>query len=169
MNKSVAVIQNTIRDAIDTYRALTLDSNKNWQFVAGPMLPAHKQSRIKEIRTKLKSDMQKTGVVCTQVLEAGVNLSFREIFRAFAYFSSIGQAAGRSNRHGEGRAYRVTVFRFVREDSKESAQFVYKDLILSKNTKTILEQFPNLSEENLGEALAQFYKQSWAENPRMTG
>jgi CRISPR-associated endonuclease/helicase Cas3 len=62
------------------------------------MCPAH---RLKVIKT-IKELKQKNGLcISTQLIEAGVNISFGCVIRAIAGLDSIAQAAGRCNRNGE--------------------------------------------------------------------
>lgn len=64
------------------------------------MCPAHRQDKLKEIRLSLN---EKKEVVCisTQLIEAGVDISFQCVFRSLAGIDSIAQASGRCNRNGE--------------------------------------------------------------------
>ncbi|MBU4365517.1 MAG: hypothetical protein L6437_00755 [Kiritimatiellae bacterium] len=72
------------------------------------MCPAHRAARLKQIRDRVKVG-EVCRVVSTQVVEAGVDLSFPVVYRAMAGLDSIAQAAGRCNRNGElsdlGRVY----------------------------------------------------------------
>ncbi|MTD42088.1 CRISPR-associated helicase Cas3' [Erwinia sp. CPCC 100877] len=64
------------------------------------MCPKHRMDTLKEIRKKLDQGKR---VVCltTQLIEAGVDISFQSVIRSVAGLDSIAQAAGRCNRHGE--------------------------------------------------------------------
>jgi CRISPR-associated endonuclease Cas3-HD len=169
---SVAVILNTVRDAVETFNQAREKNTPDWFFLAAMMLAGHKALRIQEIRKRLKRDPPSkaapTGVVCTQVLEAGVDLSFRSLLRALPIFSSIAQAAGRANRHGEGDLAEVVVFPFVREDGTESRRYVYRDQGANSKTDQILAQNPTLSEDRLPAVLSLYYDRCWEQNPHLT-
>jgi CRISPR-associated endonuclease/helicase Cas3 len=64
------------------------------------MCPAHRDDVIDEMRRRLKKNEP---VICvsTQLIEAGVDISFECVIRDIAGLDSIYQAAGRCNRHGE--------------------------------------------------------------------
>lgn len=79
------------------------------------MCPAHRTTVINEIKVKLGKER----VICisTQLIEAGVDISFQCVVRALAGFDSIAQAAGRCNRNGEsGRFRRVYIVNIKNED-----------------------------------------------------
>ena len=141
----VAVILNTVRDACDVYRRVAEKENPSWRFLAAAMLPGHKAKVIADLRRMLKprkagKKCPPIGVVCTQVLEAGVDLSFRSLLRALPVFPSVVQAAGRANRHGavgEPPA-EVVVFDYRRDGGKQSRQFIYKSEIARDRTDAVL-------------------------------
>lgn len=64
------------------------------------MCAAHRQDILKKVKTHLK---KQEPVICisTQLIEAGVDISFQCVIRSLAGLDSIAQAAGRCNRHGE--------------------------------------------------------------------
>ncbi|MEA1987244.1 MAG: hypothetical protein U9N76_07130, partial [Candidatus Marinimicrobia bacterium] len=64
------------------------------------LTPFHRNKKIKEIR-KLLDLHKKVIVVSTQLIEAGVDLSFKNVYRDFGPIDSIIQVAGRCNRSGE--------------------------------------------------------------------
>ena len=71
----------------------------------------HRSRLIRYIKWRLKRG-GRLCVVSTQLIEAGVDVDFPFVFRAFAGLDSIAQAAGRCNREGrlEGRLGQVFVF-----------------------------------------------------------
>jgi CRISPR-associated endonuclease/helicase Cas3 len=81
------------------------------------MCPAHR----KDILTKLKKAL-KAGerVVCvsTQLIEAGVNISFECVIRSLAGLDSIAQAAGRCNRHGKDGIRNVYIINSADEEHR---------------------------------------------------
>lgn len=64
------------------------------------MCPAHRRERLAELRARLKGG-EPVRLVATSLIEAGVDISFPEVWRAMAGLDSIAQAAGRCNREGE--------------------------------------------------------------------
>lgn len=62
------------------------------------LYPAHRKEIIAEIRSKLGTTPLIT--ISTQLIEAGVDISFQTVVRSLAGLDSIIQAAGRCNRHG---------------------------------------------------------------------
>ena len=60
----------------------------------------HRKDLLSEIRSRLKQGLP-TLVISTQLIEAGVDVSFKSVIRFLAGLDSIAQAAGRCNRHGE--------------------------------------------------------------------
>ena len=68
------------------------------------LCPRHRMDQIEKIRNALgnpRPGANRMVCVSTQLIEAGVNLSFQCVVRSLAGMDSIAQAAGRCNRHGE--------------------------------------------------------------------
>lgn len=73
------------------------------------MCPEHRSQVIADIKSKL-IDGESVRVVSTQLLEAGVDIDFPRVYRAFSGLDSIAQAAGRCNREGKHERGDVLVF-----------------------------------------------------------
>ncbi len=162
---TVAVVLNTVRDAYDVYRTVK-GADARWRFLAAAMLPGHKASVIEGLRRVLKQGGP-SGVVCTQVLEAGVDLSFRSLLRALPVFPSVVQAAGRANRHGAPGAppAEVVVFDYRREGDKQSRQFIYTSENARRYTDEVLRRRCPLVEQDVPSALDEYFREFWAAEP----
>jgi CRISPR-associated endonuclease/helicase Cas3 len=95
---SVLYIANTksaarkIFDAIKTDAELVVHLSTN-------MCPAHRKDAFDRLNETLNTGTHKVICVSTQLIEAGVDISFSCVIRSLAGLDSIAQAAGRCNRH----------------------------------------------------------------------
>lgn len=64
------------------------------------MCPRHRRQVLARVRERLKAG-EPARIVSTSLIEAGVDISFPEVWRAICGIDSIAQAAGRCNREGE--------------------------------------------------------------------
>ena len=103
-NGDLLFVVNTKSEAAELYRLLkgSADGEAEIIHLSTNMCPAHRKEKIKKIRDILK--MRKP-VICitTQLIEAGVDISFRCVIRALAGMDNAAQAAGRCNRNGENK------------------------------------------------------------------
>ncbi|SHJ82020.1 CRISPR-associated helicase/endonuclease Cas3 [Desulfofundulus thermosubterraneus] len=161
---SVAVICNTVKDAAEVYRWLIkLVPGETVYFLSGRLTPLHKKARIEEIRQALKNGSRAL-VVCTQVLEAGVDLSFRVVFRALPVIPSVVQAAGRCNRHGEGETGRLYVLNLLRGGETDTRNYVYRDPDQREVTDKCLTNYPVFSEDEASRVVREFYRECFRRN-----
>ena len=121
----VLCIVNLTAQARDLYKAVveqTQTSERDARVVhlSTKMCPAHRKEILKEVREELKrhKDHPEQRLICisTQLIEAGVDVSFPVVYRALVGFSSIAQAAGRCNRHGELERGIVRLFALENEN-----------------------------------------------------
>ena len=91
----VLIITDLKRDAIEIANYVNAD-----YCLTTLLTSADRAKQIEEIKTRIGNG-EKIIVVSTQLIEAGVDISFPIVFRSFAGLDSITQAAGRCNRSGE--------------------------------------------------------------------
>ena len=104
-HNQVLCIVNTRRDA----RALFELMPEGTLHLSASMCGEHRSRVIAEIRDHLARG-EKMRVVSTQLIEAGVDVDFPVVYRAFTGLPSIVQSAGRCNREGRRAKGRVVVF-----------------------------------------------------------
>ncbi|WP_215190704.1 CRISPR-associated helicase Cas3' [Exiguobacterium sp. s6] len=101
VHQSVLIILNTKTVVRKLYESLKPSFSEDEVYhLSTSMCPAHRKIILQKINQRLKSGER---VICisTQLIEAGVDVSFQCVIRSFAGLDSIAQAAGRCNRHGE--------------------------------------------------------------------
>jgi CRISPR-associated endonuclease/helicase Cas3 len=105
--QQVLTIVNTKKDALALLDAL---NDPKALHLSTLLCGAHRRTVIREIKTRLQMGVP-CRVVSTQVVEAGVDIDFPVVMRAFGPLDSIIQAAGRANREGRLPAKgRVIIF-----------------------------------------------------------
>ena len=107
--QSVLVILNTKSIVKDLYNQL-IDANIEIPIyhLSTALCAAHRNQILTEVKQHLK-DGNKIICLSTQLIEAGVDVSFDCVIRSLAGLDSIAQAAGRCNRHGEKDIQQVYV------------------------------------------------------------
>ncbi len=107
---SCLVVCNTKKMAEKLYALCPAREGLSRYYLSTNLCPAHRLERLEAMRKDLDAGKP---VLCisTQLIECGVDISFRSVIRLAAGLDSILQAAGRCNRHGEGASGRVHVVR----------------------------------------------------------
>ncbi|QNE24121.1 CRISPR-associated endonuclease Cas3'' [Streptomyces sp. INR7] len=106
----VLTIVNTTKDAALLHRMLTGPGLGRAWHLSTRMTAGHRREVITTIREDLKNGLS-VRVVSTSLIEAGVDVDFPRVFRAWAPAESLQQAAGRCNRDGRLPEGVVVVFR----------------------------------------------------------
>lgn len=114
-NGDCLVIVNTKNSALEMYNRL---KRKLTDFeilhLSTSMCPIHRGQLIDKMK-KFLNNNQKVICISTQLIEAGVDISFSCVVRAMAGLDSIAQAAGRCNRNGESTSPKI-VYTFPLKD-----------------------------------------------------
>lgn len=150
-NGDLLLVVNTKKQALEMYRRMKerLGDKAYIIHLSTNMCPSHRKKRIGTLRRLLKRELP---VVCvtTQLIEAGVDISFSCVVRALAGLDNAAQAAGRCNRSGEkGKVCPVYIINFKGENLGSLEEI--------KNAKRISE---NIISNNKGADLLSVKKQS---------
>lgn len=94
------VVVNTKKEALSIFRECRAISSIPVSHLSTNMCPAHRMKVLFHLKKRLAA---RKPVICvsTQLIEAGVDISFGSAIRAAAGLDSIAQTAGRCNRNGE--------------------------------------------------------------------
>jgi CRISPR-associated endonuclease/helicase Cas3 len=159
------IILNTKKDAWELYSKLkyhndTLPEQEKYHIyhLSTNMCPKHRKKILEEMKLHLENDR----VICvsTQLIEAGVDISFKTVFRALAGLDSIAQAAGRCNRHGKwpcGNVYIVNI-------ANESLKYLPEIRKGQDITARILSELSNLDNLLSPETMTYYYKMYFTQN-----
>ncbi|WP_325107749.1 CRISPR-associated endonuclease Cas3'' [Streptomyces microflavus] len=159
--EQVLTIVNTTRDSGRLHRLLSGAEGEArvrapvWH-LSTRMTAEHRREVIKHVRGELAAG-RPVHVVSTSLIEAGVDVDFPRVYRAWAPAEALQQAAGRCNRDGRLDRGRVVVFRPVDGG-------VPKDLAYTAALEATAEFFGpgDASVPDDLEALEWYYEKRWA-------
>lgn len=110
---AVLTIVNTRKEAQKLHKLL-IEMDHSFEavyYLTTTMCGAHRDQVIKEIKCKRNPKSPRNiAVISTQILEAGIDVDFPNVYRMIAPLDSIVQAAGRCNRYGKLPHGRVVIF-----------------------------------------------------------
>lgn len=148
-NKSTLVILNTKATANEIYTfCKEQDLSVDLFLLSTQLCPFHRKQKLKQISRNLK-EKKLTLCISTQLIEAGVDLSFGCVIRSNAGVDSIVQAAGRCNRNKE---FDTPQKIFIVEAEEERLTLLPEIKLGQELTKRIAREFSTsalLSEEAL--------------------
>lgn len=164
-NSNIMIALNTKHAARETYLKLESHFKPNVYLLSGYLLPRDRQKKVIELQTRLKNSKNRTILVTTQVIEAGVDVSFDILFRDFAPLDSIIQVCGRCNRHFEN-SDKGTIY-VVRLNAEKTpwCNIVYRDRVALEMTHEILSS-PNASREKNGNIVYEWTEKTLRESFR---
>ncbi len=173
------IILNTksaVQKLYDHIKALIPDEYKIVQLTTY-MCPQHRLDIINELKSALLNN-EKIICISTQLIEAGVDISFETVFRSLSGLDSIAQAAGRCNRHGRSQSAGKTYIIQYKEEHISSledikagqeamrirlAQHHGEDLLMPEAIEAYYEQY-FFNRKNIMDAPAQRYSSDYSSN-----
>ena len=135
------IVMNTKKSAISLYEQIR-DQKTDYQVfcLTTFLVPHDRGKKINKIKEALK-DGEKIIVVSTQLVEAGVDLSFKLVYRDFGPLDSIVQVAGRCNRNNEygelGGEMRLLKLVNENHGKKPYHAYVYKPILAQHAEQTL--------------------------------
>ena len=97
------MVCNTKKEAAFLFESLQAENCRCFHLSAA-MCVQHRRETLQALQSALdkpSADRQRVVCVSTQVIEAGVDISFQRVIRFSAGMDSVVQTAGRCNRHAE--------------------------------------------------------------------
>jgi CRISPR-associated endonuclease/helicase Cas3 len=154
----VLVVVNTTRDSASLHRqleGLRDGSPGPCLHLSTRMAARHRRDVLGEVRGRLDRG-DPVAVVSTQLIEAGVDVDFPVVFRAWAPADSLQQAAGRANRSARLAEGRVVIF--DPEDGGQPADASYKAALAA----TGIHFGPGLADPDDPDGLEKYYPERFA-------
>lgn len=144
------VILNTKKVVKELYKELNeLLEDYAIYHLSTSMCATHRTEILNEVKLKLENK-EKVICVTTQLIEAGVDISFECVIRSLSGLDSIAQAAGRCNRHAEKDIGKV----FLVDHGEETTKFL-KEIEVGKDiTSKMLKDLISNSKNHGGDLLS---------------
>lgn len=98
--RSILVVLNT-KSAVRKLYDLLKAQNISVEYLTTNLCAEHRSDKIKAIKETLAQKRENIVVISTNLIEAGVDVSFECVYRSMAGLDSLAQTAGRCNRNGE--------------------------------------------------------------------
>lgn len=98
--QSILVILNTKSAVGKLYDRLKV-CEVQVEYLTTNLCAEHRSDRIEKIQKTLREGRDRVVVVSTNLIEAGVDISFQCVYRSMTGLDSLAQSAGRCNRNGE--------------------------------------------------------------------
>ncbi|MDD3175573.1 MAG: CRISPR-associated helicase Cas3' [Candidatus Nanoarchaeia archaeon] len=147
-DRNCLLVLNTVKSAIAVYEKIKL-KYQDYQVLCltTNLTPYDRKLKIEAIRNNLE-EKKRVIVVSTQLIEAGVDLSFKTVYRDFGPLDSIIQVAGRCNRNFEyeelgGNMY---LFKLSNDKNKEYSHIIYDNYLLQRVGNVLKENDYNSSD-----------------------
>lgn len=162
--ESTLIVMNTKLQAKQMYDSLRQEMPDSYEIfhLSTSMCVKHRQDILQKVIEKLEHK-EPIVLISTNLIEAGVDISFSTVIRAMAGMDAIVQCAGRCNRHGENKDKLGKIYVYNIADSDENLNRL-EDIKMKKQcTKELFmdfERYPDKFEHDLMslKAMDRFYQ-----------
>lgn len=144
--RSILVVLNT-KSAVRKLYDILKEQNIHVEYLTTNLCAEHRSDKIKDIKETLVKKEETIVVISTNLIEAGVDISFECVYRSMAGLDSLAQTAGRCNRNGEAEYGDIYLIKIEGENTGNMEE-------LQENTRAaeeVIYQFNN--SENPGSLL----------------
>ncbi len=156
---SLLVVCNTKSEAAYLYSKVESKYDNSFHLSAA-MCITHRKDTLGRIYASLESG-EKTVCVATQVIEAGVDISFESVIRLTAGVDSLVQSAGRCNRNGENEVIAPVYIVRCADEKLGSLTDIANAQIATNNLLDCYEGFPeNYDHDLASDKAVSFYYRS---------
>lgn len=171
-SKSVLLIVNTKDASTTVYNILRerlsaygLCDEYELVHLSTHMCPAHRKVVLSTLRERLNGE-KKVICVSTQLIEAGVDISFETVVRSMAGLDSIIQAAGRCNRNQETALGNVHIVN-LSEENISKIKTIQSGAAITRRMLELLQKNPTIFHGDIaGEEAVSFYYQTYFEETK---
>ncbi|MCU0340157.1 MAG: CRISPR-associated helicase Cas3' [Spirosomaceae bacterium] len=157
--KACLIIVNTIDDSKRLFERL--NDEQNVYLLNTHFTPEDRLEKIKIAKESLEKG-EKVILVSTQLIEAGVDISFPVVYRDLCPLPSLIQSAGRCNRNNElaqkGETGQVYFFNLVDDSGKSRADLIYRDGLSNFLTFCRQKIRNSLKENEMFDLQSQFFR-----------
>lgn len=169
-NGSVLAILNTKSAARRVFEAVSTRAGQNVLvfYLSAALCPEHRSKRIGEIKSLLPDGH----LICisTQLIEAGVDISFGCVIRSLAGLDSIAQSAGRCNRNGESKIGEVLIVKSADENLSHLPE-IREEQVAAESALEEIRRNPNRYPNGIlsQQAIDFYYKRYYGSSANLDG
>jgi len=161
-NNSYLFVLNTINSSLEFYKLITdkvqeLGLPFRVCYLSTNIIPKERRQRIEDIKERIKKN-QKTIVVSTQLIEAGVDIDCDSVYRDMGPLDSIIQVAGRCNRNKRLEQSDTYLLNLVKENGKPYTSIYDPDLL--EVVRQILKNKSQISESKFLEFINDYFERA---------
>ena len=161
--QSLLVICNKKNEAAALLKK-TMSSEWTSLHLSAGMCMQHRRDTVKTLKQALDTK-QKTLCISTQVIEAGVDISFQMVMRLAAGMDSVVQSAGRCNRNGESEACQPVYLISCTDEKLGELREIQRGKTATLELTEAYDQAPKRFENDLSSktAIDYYYERLYAE------